>query len=93
MQSAPSLLATLLPALLERAPLTPEKVDFAWQATVGAAMARSTTVRLLDSGTLVVRTEDPHWAREIERADEVILSRLRGLLGQSIVRRLLVADR
>jgi predicted nucleic acid-binding Zn ribbon protein len=92
MQSASTLLASLLPVLLDRAPLTPEKVVFAWRTVVGAAMARSTRVELLPSGTLLVRTDDANWRREVERAAEVVLPRLRALLGADVVRRITLAD-
>ena len=50
MDPASRLLSTVLPALLARAPLTTDKVEFAWRTVVGSAMARATRVRLLESG-------------------------------------------
>jgi predicted nucleic acid-binding Zn ribbon protein len=92
MQSASALLASLLPVLLDRAPLTPDKVAFAWRTVVGTAMARSTRVELLASGTLLVRTDDVNWRREVERAAAVVLPRMRALLGADVVRRITLAD-
>ena len=92
MQSASTLLTSLLPVLLDRAPLTPEKVAFAWRTVVGAAMGRSTRVELLPSGTLLVHTDDVNWRREVERAADVVLPRLRALLGADVVRRITLAD-
>jgi len=90
MDPASHLLSTVLPGLLSRAPLTPEKVEFAWRTVVGGAMARATRVQLLDSGTLVVRVNDPNWRREVESAFTVILSRLTPLLGPDAVRTLVL---
>jgi hypothetical protein len=91
MDSASRLLSTVLPALLARAPLTSEKVEFAWRTVVGSAMARATRVRLLESGTLLVRVHDPNWRREVEGAFPVILPRLRPLLGTGAVSRMTIA--
>lgn len=92
MQSASTLLASLLPVLLHRAPLTPEKVAFAWRAVAGAAMARATHVALLPSGTLLVHTDDVNWRREVERAADVLLPRMKALLGGDVLRRITLAD-
>jgi hypothetical protein len=91
MDPASRLLATVLPALLARAPLTADKVDFAWRTVVGSAMARATQVQLLEGGTLAVRVENPSWRREVEGAFSVILPRLKPLLGPDAVRRLILA--
>lgn len=90
MDPASRLLSTVLPALLARAPLTREKVEFAWRTVVGSAMARATRVRLLDSGTLLVRVHDPNWRREVEGAFSVILPRLKPLLGTEAVTRITI---
>ena len=82
MDPASRLLATVLPALLARAPLTAHKVDF----------ARATRVQLLDSGTLLVHVENPSWRREVEGAFPVILPRLTPLLGAGALRRLTIAS-
>ena len=90
MDPASRLLSTVLPALLARAPLTPDKVEFAWRTVVGGAMARATRVQLLDSGTMLVRVNDPNWRREVESAFPVILPRLTPLLGPDAVRKLVL---
>jgi len=91
MDLASDLLSRVLPTLLARAPLTADKIDFAWRAIVGAAVARATRVELLESGTLLVRADDPVWGREVEAAFPAILPRLAPLLGSGTVRRLALA--
>ncbi len=76
----------VLPALLARAPLSPEKVTFAWGLAVGQTMARSTTVRL--AGSTLRVTADARWAREVERSSDLILSRVQHLLGREVVHKL-----
>jgi predicted nucleic acid-binding Zn ribbon protein len=85
MQPVSSILSGVLPALIRRAPLTQDKVDFAWRSVVGAALARATRVRLHD-GVLTVAADDARWVREVERARAVVLARLGDLLGSDVVR-------
>jgi hypothetical protein len=73
-----------LAELLRGAPLSSAKVDFAWKAAVGAALQRSTSVRL-EGTRLLVDAASPQWAREIFRSQHVILSRLQTLLGKDVV--------
>jgi len=91
MDPASRFLSTVLPALLARAPLTEEKVAFAWRTVVGASMARATRVELLDSGTLLVRADDANWRREVQVAAPGIVSRLEPWLGPGTVRKLVLA--
>jgi hypothetical protein len=77
----PAALATAL----RRAPLTPEKVAFAWRTAVGAAVDRATTVEL-KGRVLHVRANDAAWQREVERSAALIRTRLATLLGDDIVR-------
>jgi hypothetical protein len=86
MDSSGSIADRVLPALLRNQPLTPEKVQFAWRVSVGAAIDRATRVRLA-SATLVVNGE-PQWLKEIERSETLILRRLQRILGESVVRKL-----
>jgi predicted nucleic acid-binding Zn ribbon protein len=90
MQSSADLLAAMLPRLLRRTPLTPEKVRFAWRTAVGPQLARATRVELRD-GRLLVSADDPRWAREVQRATPLILPKLRALLGDRAVTQLTVA--
>lgn len=79
-----------LTEILRRAPLTPEKVAFSWRTAVGPAVDKVTTVALHD-GVLYVRARDASWQREIQRSAALIRSRLDGLLGDRVVRRIEVA--
>ena len=79
-----------LASILRRAPLTPEKVAFSWRTAVGPAVDKVTTVELHD-GVLYVRAKDAAWQREVERSAALIRSRLDGLLGDRVVRRIVVA--
>jgi hypothetical protein len=77
----------MLADVIRKAPLTPEKVDFAWRMAVGPEIARSTTVRLGAEGVLHVAA-DAQWAAEVRRARTLIVSRLAAFLGDGAVRRL-----
>lgn len=72
--------------IIRKAPLTPEKVAFAWRSVVGAAIAQATAVSWGDDGVLRVRTKDTAWQREVERSAALIRSRLETLLGEKVVR-------
>jgi hypothetical protein len=74
-----------LAAVLRRAPLTPEKVAFAWRTAVGPAVDRVTTIEL-KGRVLNVRAKDAAWQREVERSAALIRTRLAVLLGDDIVR-------
>ena len=85
--SLTTLADNVLPALLARAPLTPEKIDFSWRLAVGAPVHRACTVALRN-GTLTVKVPDRAWAREIDRSADVIVVRMQRMLGADAVRRL-----
>jgi predicted nucleic acid-binding Zn ribbon protein len=70
--------------LLRGAPLSDGKVTFAWNAAVGPALERVTSVKL-ERTVLIVETTSTQWAREIERSSGVILRRLQSLLGVDTV--------
>ena len=72
-----------LAAIVRKAPLTPEKVEFAWRSAVGAALAHVTTVSLRE-GVLTVVARDRQWQREVNRARPMILARLKELLGDDV---------
>ena len=73
--------------LLAATPLSEGKVAFAWRNAVGAALDRSTRVHL-EGRVLIVEAADAQWTREIERSRDIILGRVRALLGQHTVGRL-----
>jgi predicted nucleic acid-binding Zn ribbon protein len=83
-------LPDVLAQVLSRAPMTPEKVAFAWRQTVGAAVDRSTTVSLRD-GVLYVQARDATWRREVKRSEALILRRMNTLLGDNAVTRIKIA--
>lgn len=85
---ADRLIPAVLAEVIRKAPLCPEKIEFAWRAAVGAGMDRVTTVRLDDAGVLHVKAADAHWAREVKRSARLIIKRLETLLGAGVVRRL-----
>jgi hypothetical protein len=80
-----SVIPNAVAAMLRRAPLTPEKVAFAWRMAVGPAVDRVTSVELVDD-VLRVRTRDAAWRREIDRSANLIRARLQTLLGHDTVR-------
>jgi hypothetical protein len=75
----------LVADVLSKAPLTPEKVAFAWRAAVGPAVDNASAIELRD-GTLHVRVKDAAWQREVERSAALIRARLDMLLGNGVVR-------
>ena len=74
-----------LAAVLRKAPLTPEKVAFAWRTAVGPAVDRVTSIELRGR-VLHVRAKDASWQREVERSAALIRTRLAVLLGDGVVR-------
>jgi hypothetical protein len=74
-----------LAEILRKAPISDEKIAFAWRSSVGPAMDRGTAVTLRD-GVLRVVVKDPAWGREVERSEALIRARLESLLGRGVVR-------
>jgi len=74
-----------LAVILRKAPLTPEKVAFAWRTAVGPAVDRVTTLEL-KGRVLHVHAKDAAWQREVERSTGLIRARLDALLGEGVVR-------
>jgi predicted nucleic acid-binding Zn ribbon protein len=81
-------LPSVLRALLVRAPMSDEKLAFAWRLAVGPSLQRVTHLTLRDDGTVEVRVDHPAWRKEVKRSQPLILSKLRGLLGGSVVKSL-----
>lgn len=80
-QFAPAVLADII----RRQPASRARTAFAWSVAVGPALARVTTVELRDR-TLFATACDPRWAREIDRARDMILARVRDFLGDVVDR-------
>ena len=87
MESLHTLLSSVLPDLLRRGPLSIGKLEVAWRAAVGNALARVTQVQIRGSVVLVI-VPDQYWWREVRRAAQIILARLETLLGTGVISRL-----
>jgi hypothetical protein len=87
-QAVPGALA----ALLRSMPASQGKVQFAWNAVVGATMQRATRV-YLEGDLLIVDTATNEWARELARSTHLIVRRLEAFLGPGVVRTLQVRSR
>lgn len=74
--------------IIRKAPLTDEKVSFAWRLAVGPALAKATTVRLGSDGTLHVKAESAAWNDAIRKSIGLIRSRLAHFLGEDTVKRI-----
>lgn len=85
MEPAQHAIPGTLGALLRTQPDSKGRTALAWRVVAGAAMARATTVRLDERGTLWVRAADTHWRTEIERGRDVLVARLQGLLGPGVI--------
>ena len=74
--------------LVRPAPLSPEKVLFAWRAAVGPAVARVTRVRFAGLGVIEVTVDDDRFGDELARSAPLVLQRLQELLGVETANRL-----
>ncbi len=77
-------------SVVRKAPLTPEKVAFAWRMAVGARVDGATQVELRN-GTLFVTATQAGWLSEIEHSAAMIRSRMEALLGPGVPRFIKVA--
>ena len=93
MIAAQHCVTSALQAVLRNQPLSKGKVSLAWSAAVGRTIDRVTGASLDADGTLTVRADDRHWAREVGRSRALITSRLNQLLGDGVVKRLEVTSR
>ena len=75
----------------EIAPLSDDKIAFAWRSAVGPAIDRGTTITFA-GGVLRVSAREPAWAREVERSEALIRARLDSMLGRGVVRTIDVVD-
>ena len=76
----------VLADVIRKAPLTDEKVAFAWRLAVGPAIGKVTTVRLAANGTLYVKAEAPAWNDAIAKSLGLIRSRLAHYLGETAIK-------
>ncbi|MFN8641870.1 MAG: DciA family protein [Candidatus Binatia bacterium] len=81
-------LPKMLAPAVRQAPLTPEKVSFAWRTAVGPAIARVTSATLGVDGVLTVTSHDAQWAREVHRLRHDLLRGLEPWLGVGVVTRI-----
>jgi len=77
--------------VIRKAPLTDEKVAFAWRLAVGAAVDKATRVRLDADGILHVVAE-PAWLDGVRQSVGLIRSRLAHYLGEHAVKRISYED-
>jgi predicted nucleic acid-binding Zn ribbon protein len=78
-----------LAELLRDSPLSRGKVEFAWKASVGTALQRATAV-CLEQGVLLVDAQSAQWALEVRRSSRIILRRMQSLLGEDVIREIVV---
>ena len=78
--------------VVRKAPLTDEKVAFAWRLAVGPAIDKATTVRLAGDGTLYVTAESKAWVDSIRASIGLIRSRLAHYLGDDTIKRVSYED-
>jgi hypothetical protein len=83
---ASKVMPAVLADVIRKAPLTDDKVAFAWRLAVGPAIDKATTVRLAANGTLYVKAEAPAWNDAIGKSLGVIRSRLAHFLGETAVK-------
>jgi hypothetical protein len=74
--------------VIRKAPLTDEKVAFAWRLAVGPAVAKATSVRLGSDGTLSLRADSPAWLDGVRQSVGLIRSRLAHYLGDDAIKRI-----
>jgi len=88
MEPVQSLMSSAVARLVRPAPLSPEKVLFAWRSAVGPAVSRATRVRLTGLGVIEVVVDDDRFGDELARSAPMVLSRLQALLGADAAGRL-----
>lgn len=86
MIQANKVLPAIVAEVIRKAPMTDEKVAFAWRLAVGPAVGNATTVRLAPNGTLYVKADAPAWNDAIGKSLGIIRSRLAHYLGDSAVK-------
>ena len=93
MDSLQTIVPRALTELLHQGPLSQGKLEIAWRAAVGDALTRVTSIRLQPHGVVEVLPCDARWNKELKRSSNIILARLKGLLGAESVQRLSIVDK
>jgi hypothetical protein len=83
---ASKVMTAVVADVIRKAPLTDEKVSFAWRLAVGPAVGKATTVRLGANGTLYVKSQTPAWNDALGKSLGMIRSRLAHFLGETTVK-------
>jgi len=76
--------------ILANQPTSQAKVAFAWRMAAGPALARATEATFREDGILVIHARTEAWLREVRHAKPMLVTRLRALLGDSVVKRLVI---
>jgi predicted nucleic acid-binding Zn ribbon protein len=92
MEPVQSFTAGVVAEVIRRQPPSPARTNFVWTVAAGPAMARAATVDARD-GLLLVTPKDGRWAREIERARDTLLHRVRQLLGADAVTAIKICEK
>ena len=82
---ASEILPGVLADVIKKAPLTPEKVAFAWRLAVGPAVGKATTVTLDGQGVLHVKANTPAWTAAVRKSRSLLHLRMNDLLGEGTV--------
>lgn len=85
MFKAPEVWSSALAPAIRQAPLTPEKVEFAWRVAGGPAIARATRVVLGEDRVLRVSGDDPQWLDAVRGMRGSLLRQLEPWLGPEAV--------
>lgn len=88
MIKANQVMPAVVAEVVRKAPLTDEKVAFAWRLAVGPALGKATSVRLGVDGTLYVVADAPAWRDSIRASIGMIRSRLAHYLGDNTIKRI-----
>jgi predicted nucleic acid-binding Zn ribbon protein len=83
-----SALPRVVRSLMERAPMSEGKFEFAWRSVVGPSMERVTVATLREDGAVEVQVDQAAWLKEVKRSQALILANLQELLGASVVKKL-----
>ena len=90
MEPLQAIVPRALTELLRQGPMCQGKLDVAWRAAVGDALSRVTTARLQPNGLVEVIPSDARWISPLKRSSSMVLTRLKGLLGDHNVVRISV---